>query len=328
MKAIVLVSGGLDSILAAKLVQRQGIEIIPLNFRIPFCGLEKSQRMLDLAQENLGAKPEIINLADDLLEIIKNPRYGYGSNMNPCIDCRILMLKKTGELFNDWGAKFAVTGEVLGQRSMSQHKSALAVVEKRAGLEGLVLRPLSAKLLSPTIPEREGWVNREGLMDFNGRSRKPQIALAGKFNIKQYPNPAGGCLLTDPEFAKRLKDILGSGELNLKNIELLKIGRHFRISENTKLIVGRNQKENERLSSLAEGSDYLFKTIDVAGPVGLARGVFDEGLITLCARIICRYCDLGGDPGASILSVNPGGKAERVLNVLPLAQGELERFRV
>ena len=270
MKAITLISGGLDSILAARLVKEQGIDIIPLNFYIPFYSRHKGNPGKDTASfvsDALGSELMTIDIGLEFLKILEKPNYGFGSNMNPCIDCKILMLSKAKGLMKELDAAFIVTGEVLGQRPMSQHKKALELIERRSGLKGILLRPLSAKHLSETLPEKEGWVNRGNLLDFSGRTRKPQIELAKAFKIKDYPNPAGGCLLTDPEFAKRLKDIIRHDELNIDNVELLKIGRHFRISPKTKLVVGRNEKENKEIEAIFTENNF-----SISSSIGDVKG--------------------------------------------------------
>lgn len=334
MKAIVLISGGLDSTLAARLLKEQGIEIVALNFKTPFClcdrkGASGCGNYARSVANNLGIELKIINITDDFFAILKDPKHGFGANMNPCIDCRILMLRKSKEFMQKIGAKFIVTGEVLGQRPMSQHKQALKIIEKESGLEGLVLRPLSARLLPETIPEREGWVARDKLLNFSGRTRKPQIQLARNFNIKDYPCAAGGCLLTDPGFAKRVKDLINYGELSLNNIELLKIGRHFRISENTKLAVGRNKKENEELVNLSKENDYLFFPNEgLAGPTSLGRGNFSEDLIKLSCSITCRYCDLDGKTDADIIYKRIPEKEDRIFKVSPVDDAELRSLRI
>ena len=306
MKAIALVSGGLDSRLATHLVKEQGIEIIVFNFKTPFCLCDKKNssgchsESLAVAR-SLALEFKIEHVTDEYFTIIKDPKHGYGANMNPCIDCRILLFKKAKELMQREGASFVITGEVLGQRPMSQHRQALKIIEQESGLEGLVLRPLSAKLLPETIPEKEGWVSREKLLNFSGRTRRPQMALAKNFEIKDYPCSAGGCLLTDPGFSQRMKDLLKYEELNLNNVELLKLGRHFRIAQNAKLIVGRDELENERLASLAKAGDYLFMPKDIAGPTALGRGVFNTDLIQLSCGITSRYCDLDGRTTADIV---------------------------
>jgi len=303
MKALALLSGGLDSILAVKLILNQGIEVEAVNFFTPFCLYNrKSEREYEAkkAADKLGVKLKILNVADDYLEVVKAPKHGYGKNMNPCIDCRIFMHKKAKEYMEQIGASFIITGEVLGQRPMSQHRAALKITERESGLEGLVLRPLSAKLLLPTIPEKEGWVKRQELLEISGRSRKPQIELAAILGIKDYPCSAGGCLLTDSGFAKRIKDLISYKELNLANVNLLKIGRHFRLSEDAKLAVGRNEEENKHLLNLAREEDYLFFPLEIAGPTALGRGHFDDKLIQLSCSMVCRYCDPDGKDNTDI----------------------------
>jgi len=290
IKALVLVSGGLDSLLAARLVKAQGLEVTGVHFKIPFCKLDIKKSLPDI-----GIKIIEVDLGEEFLRLIQGPRYGFGSNMNPCIDCKILMFTKAREWMVSLGASFIVTGEVLGQRPMSQNKQALSLIKRASGLDDLLLRPLSARLFAPSLPERQGWVDREKLLDFNGRMRTPQMRLAQKLGIAKYANPAGGCLLTDPCFSRRLKELLGHGELNLENLELLKVGRHFRIGKNSRLAVGRNKDENELLMRLACPGDYLFHPQDdLAGPFSLARGSFAEDMLDLCSRITCAYSDTAG----------------------------------
>jgi tRNA U34 2-thiouridine synthase MnmA/TrmU len=305
MKAIALVSGGLDSTLAAKLIKDQGVEVVGLNFKTPFCLCDrgKSSGCASYSRkfsEDFGMEFKIFSLGEDFFKIIENPKHGYGSNLNPCIDCRIMKFRKAKEFMQETGASFIITGEVIGQRPMSQHRQAFSIIDKESGLEGLVLRPLSAQLLEETLPEKEGWVEREKLLSFNGRARKPQMDLAEEFNIKDYPCPAGGCLLTDPEFSKKVKDLVRHGELSLNNIELLKAGRYFRFSKEAKLIVGRNERENERLENLAQEGDIIFSPPEIAGPTALGRGQFNEELIKFSAEIVCRYSDLNGKHEAAI----------------------------
>jgi len=331
-KAIVLISGGLDSHLAAKLVQSQDIDIIPLNFWIPFCQRKKKivpKDSLSLEADNLGRDLKIVDIREEFLALLKKPQHGFGANINPCIDCKILMLRRAKELMKELDASFVVTGEVLGQRPMSQHRQSLEIIEKESGLEGLLLRPLSAKLLAETIPEKEGWVDRNKLLDFNGRSRRPQMELAKKFNINDYPNAAGGCLLTDPEFSKRLKDLIKHQELNIDNIELLKIGRHFRISPEAKLVVGRDEKENEQLVNSAKENDYLFyPNEELAGPVSVGRGVLNADLIRLACSITCRYCDLNGQTSADIIYRRIPETEERRLTVDAIPESGLNGLRL
>jgi tRNA U34 2-thiouridine synthase MnmA/TrmU len=294
VKAIALLSGGLDSTLAAKLIKEQGIEIIVLNLKTIFCLCDKrsssgcSNEALKVSRD-LGLEIKIINVTNEILEIIKNPQHGFGSRMNPCIDCRILSFRKAKELMLETGARFVITGEVLGQRPMSQHRQALATIEKESGLEGLILRPLSAKLFDETLAEKKGWVLRDKLLDFSGRARRPQIALAKSFGIKDYPCSSGGCLLTDPGFSRRIKDLLNHGELNINAAQLLKVGRHFRLAEKTKLIVARNEKEGEALLQLAVDRDIIFEPKELAGPTAILRGNLEAKVKLISAQIIARY---------------------------------------
>lgn len=297
MKAIVLISGGLDSILAAKIIKDQGVKIIPLKFNNPFyqIGINKyhENNLSDFVRAHLKEELKAVGIDKEFLGLLLKPRHGFGAHMNPCIDCKILMLSKAKALMLKSGAKFIATGEVLGQRPMSQHKRALYAIEEHSGLNGLLLRPLSAKNLKPTIPEERGWVNRDKLLSISGRSRRPQIKLAREFGISGYPNASGGCLLTDRKFSLRLKDLIRFKELNLRNVELLKFGRHFRLGPQTKLIVGRNEKENKYLEKRAKKGDLLFTPEEkVAGPTCLGTGVFDKEQIALSAGIACSYFDL------------------------------------
>jgi len=306
MKALALLSGGLDSSLAIRLIQNQGIEVVGLHFFIPFCR-HKDVEMEKLAAEkiadSLGIKLKIEYLGQEFLKMVKNPRYGYGKNLNPCIDCKILMFKKAKKIMNEINASFIISGEVLGQRPMSQNKHSLKLIEKESGLKGLLLRPLSAKLLSSTIAQEKGWVKREELEGISGRGRNPQIKLAEKLGIKEYPWPSGGCLLTDPGFCKRLKDLIKHNQFNLENIELLKVGRHFRLSPTFKLVVGRDKEENEILVNLLKKGDIYFEPKEKPGPSGLGRGDCDEEDKLLAARIIARYTSCGQEVKISVKSL-------------------------
>lgn len=333
VKAVALVSGGLDSTLATKLIQEQGIEIIALNFKTPFClcdrhGASGCVNYSRRVAEALGIELRTMNITDEFFKILAHPKHGYGSQMNPCIDCRILKFSQAKEFMPSIGASFIITGEVLGQRPMSQHRKALKIIDKESGLEGLVLRPLSAKLLEETIPERNSWVSRERLLNFNGRSRKPQMDLAREFNIKDYPCPAGGCLLTDPAFAKRIKDLIKYGSLDLNSVELLKVGRHLRLNENARLIVGRNEKENARLENLAQEKDLLFWPVDIAGPIALGRGNFSEALIRFCCSVTLRYSDLNGHLHSRIAYRRIPDSEEKVLDVAPIPESQMEKLRI
>jgi tRNA U34 2-thiouridine synthase MnmA/TrmU len=306
MKAIMLLSGGLDSTLAAELMSRDGLDLLAVNFKTPFCLCDRHSSNLGCGNnarrvaDSLGIDLKIINATEDFLEVLLKPAHGYGANMNPCIDCRILFFRKSRDLMEEYGASFLITGEVLGQRPMSQFRHQMDIIEREAGLQGLVVRPLSAKLLAPTIPEKNGWISRERMCDIAGRSRKPQIALARDLGINDYPCAAGGCLLTDPKFAGRIRDLINHGELDMQNINLLKSGRYFRLSRNAKLIVGRNEGENKMLDMLAKDGDFIFEPQDINGPVAVGKGSFDPNLLNVSCRIVARYCDRNGEAYADV----------------------------
>ncbi len=287
-KAIALFSGGLDSILAAEVVRRQNIDVLCLTFETPFFSAEKAkatarQLNLPLAVENFTA---------DHLVMLKSPRYGYGKNMNPCIDCHTLMLKFAGKKMEETGADFIITGEVLGQRPMSQGKQSLFVVAKNSGYPDHILRPLSAQLLEPVKAEREGKIDRSRLLAIQGRGRKPQIQLAADFGITKYAPPAGGCLLTDPIFTKRLRDLFSHEEDHqIRDIELLKYGRHFRVNDNSKIIVGRNKADNNALQAQVQKDDLVLFMADFPGPQVLVPYGGDEYISNTAAALCVRYSD-------------------------------------
>jgi len=290
-KGLVLLSGGLDSTLATKMLLEQGIELEAINFMTVFCTCTRKGSCKHEARrvaDEFGVKLHVMNVTEEYLEVVKNPRYGYGSNMNPCIDCRIFMFKKAKEFMKTVGASFVVTGEVLGERPMSQRRDAIDLIEKRSGLKNLVLRPLSAWHFEPTLPEKEGIVKRDALLDIKGRSRKPQMALAKELGIDEYLCPAGGCLLTDPGFAKRMKDLVAHSECNVENIKLLKVGRHFRLN-GTKIVVGRNKDDNERMLNLAKEGDIVVKVKAFTGPTTVIRGNGASATIEQAAALTAGY---------------------------------------
>jgi tRNA U34 2-thiouridine synthase MnmA/TrmU len=273
-RALVLFSGGLDSMLAAKILQEQGIEVELICFYTDFYGCGQARESAKII--NLPLRE--IDLRKDFLAVLKNPKHGYGAALNPCIDCHALMLKKAGEIMKEEGFDFVATGEVLGERPMSQNKNALSVVEKDSGLCGYLLRPLSAKLLEPTIPEKEGLVDRGKLMDIFGRSRQGQMKLAKKYGIEKYPTPAGGCSLTQSGFAERLKKIMeAKADFGVGDGVLAGIGRHF-FENGSWIILGRNEEENEFLKKTARTGDFFVEFTDIPGPSALVRGVISEGI--------------------------------------------------
>jgi tRNA-specific 2-thiouridylase len=271
IKALAMFSGGLDSILATKLILNQGIEVEALNFRGFFCSCKTGLGPVE-SSKWLGVPLKAVEVDDRYLKMLRNPKHGYGRNMNPCIDCKIFMLKEAKKYADEIGASFIFTGEVLDERPKSQHYPALRTIEEESGLKGRLLRPLSAKLLPETVAEKKGLVKRDQLLAIRGRSRKPQMALAREFGITAYPSPAGGCLLTEAEFAKRLRDLFQHRKCcSVADVALLRLGRHFRLDEN-KIIVGRNETENKALITGKARNDLFFEVPEIAGPITVLQG--------------------------------------------------------
>jgi tRNA U34 2-thiouridine synthase MnmA/TrmU len=332
MKAIALLSGGLDSTLAAKMVLDLGIELEGLNFLTVFCTCTSRGETCLASQKAvsaLGIPLKVLNVSEEYLPVVKNPKHGYGSNMNPCIDCRIFMMKKAKSYMKEIGASFIVTGEVLGERPMSQRRDSMRLIEKEAGLDGFILRPLSAKLLPASIPEKEGWVDREKLLNIQGRSRKPQIQMADHYGIRDYPCPAGGCLLTDPGFAKRIKDLLHYlPDFSLNDVHLLKVGRHFRLSPKLKLVVGRNEEENQKIQTFSEEGDILLKLFRFPGPLSLLRGEAGEKEIEQAAAITSRYTKAKNLGKVEVIWKKAKEEGDRSLSVSPLSEKEIEELMI
>jgi tRNA U34 2-thiouridine synthase MnmA/TrmU len=299
-KAVVLLSGGLDSNLSTRLVLNQKIEVEAVAIKTPFCDFDCGKgcghRVKEVA-ESLGIRLKTVYFGDEYLAMLKNPKHGFGSGMNPCIDCRAMMYKAAKEHMETIGASYLVTGEVLSQRPMSQHRHALRTIEEESNLVGRVIRPLSAGRLPPSDAETSGFIDRSNLHSIVGRSRKEQLALAKEFGIQNPPNSAGGCLLTDPCFSKRVNDLFEhiDGVPTLNDVELLKVGRHFRLSDEAKLIVGRNQSENEMMKFLCLDDDFSFEVIEFTGPLGILRFKKDSvprnDLMPVAGGIVGRYSD-------------------------------------
>jgi|UniRef100_A0A7C5ELW2 tRNA-specific 2-thiouridylase len=287
-RALGLFSGGLDSMLAATLLRHQGIEVVVLTFVTPFFGPERARE----SAAYLGLPHWEQDLTEAYYPLLVKPPHGFGRYHNPCVDCHILMLKEAGGLMESQGFHFLFTGEVLGQRPMSQHRGALALIARESGYGDLILRPLSAQLLPPTRPELLGWVDRERLLNLSGRGRKRQMELAAKWGISRYPSPAGGCLLTDPGYASRLKELLAfDPRPNRRDLELLKWGRHFRLPDGHKVVVGRTQRENEGLSRLILPGDLVLKVEGFPGPLVLVPGGADSGIGKEAALLAASYSD-------------------------------------
>ena len=331
-KALALLSGGLDSTLAVKVMLDQGIAVEALNFTSPFCTCTSKNagcksEAVRVAQE-FGIPIKVMNKGVDYLEIVRNPRHGYGKGMNPCVDCRIFLLKTAKEYMAESGADFVITGEVLGQRPMSQRRDTLRVIERESGLEGLLLRPLSAKHFQPTIPEEKGWVNREKLLAIQGRSRKEQMDLAAELDVKNYPCPAGGCLLTELSFVPKIRDVFDhADELNLRDFRLLKMGRHFRIGPRTKVLIGRNEAENEVLGHAVQAGEAAIRWIEGGSPVGVITGRQDEELLVTAAKILLRYTK-GEQGGECVVKVTVDGNERLIRVVNDYDERRIEEYRV
>ncbi len=314
-------SGGLDSMLAVRVLQEQGIKVIGYTFVTPFFGPQSAIK----ASDTLGIRLEIAEITEIYMEMLKNPSHGYGRNMNPCVDCHTMMFRLAGERMAAEGARFLVSGEVLGERPFSQNRGALGIVASESGYEDHILRPLSARLLKKTPAEAAGWVDREQLLAIQGRSRKPQMALAEKFGITDYPNPAGGCRLTEPNFSRRLRDLLKhTPDPLLADLEMLKLGRHIRWDEGFKVIVGRREAENEQLETLCRPDDYRVWVKDIPGPVVIlpdAPRPAQEAL-AVAARITVRYSD--APPGQPTEVAYAGRQESGTLQAEAFEQEEIQ----
>lgn len=298
IKAIGLFSGGLDSILAVKLIKDQGIEVDVLHYDIGVEPLRierrSKNRRLDLTEEEIERQLEThirhVDVSREFLSVLFHPQHGHGSGMNPCIDCKIFIMRQAKAFMHEHGADFVFTGEVIGQRPMSQHRQTLLQTEREAGLSGYLLRPLSAKLLEPTIPEQRGWVDRERLLDISGRGRGIQTELARKYHLR-YPQPAGGCLLTDPQFSMRLRELLihiPPENIQVEDMQILKLGRHFRFPGGLKVIVGRHEFDNTLLARYAQGR-WRATLRDYAGPLVLIAGQPTEEQFGPIAQLLVSY---------------------------------------
>ncbi len=325
VKALGLLSGGLDSILATEMIVKQGIEVTAFNVRSPFCLCKKDGCAAVDAAKQLNVPLKMVAAGNDYLRMLRKPKHGYGRNMNPCIDCRIFLMKRAKKYAKEMGAAFIFTGEVLDERPMSQHYPAMMLIEKEAGLKGKVLRPLSARLLPETEAEKKGLVDRSKLLDIQGRSRKPQFKLAEEFNIKDYPCPAGGCLLTYEEYAKKIRDLFTyKKHVSMADITLLRVGRHFRLGKN-KIVVGRNEAENKLLVARKTNSEYYFELPEIVGPTSILQGPKTKNAIETAAKLTAYY----SDAKTGEVKVNFGRKAlDKSIVVSVPADADVEKLRV
>ncbi len=339
VKGIGLISGGLDSMLAAQLLMRQGIQVEGLFINTGFCMTEHRRKMLDQntpkeavrhdaseVAKTLDFPLRIINIADKYWDIVLHPKHGYGKNVNPCIDCRIEMLRVAKKVMEEENADFVFTGEVLGQRPMTQHRPTMKLTEQEAGLEGLLLRPMSAQLLPPTVVEKDGRVDRDRLLNLHGRSRKTQIRLAEEWELQDYAQPAGGCcFLIDESYGRKLNDLFkykGKGNFGREEVLLLNTGRHIRLSPETKLICSRNESESNYFMRFM-GDHISFEALDYAGSIGIADGNYSEADIVLAAGIVARY-GKGRNQEKVAVVMKQNGDVLRTVEVKPFTENEAQ----
>lgn len=342
-KAVALISGGLDSLLAAKVMLEQGIHVEGINFYTGFCveGHTHAIRKKDKVKpkrnnalwsaETLGIKLHIIDVIEEYKDVLINPKHGYGQNMNPCLDCKVFMVGKAKEWADENGFDFIITGEVIGQRPMSQRRETMPIISAESGADDRLLRPLCAQNLPETLPEREGWVNRDELFDFSGRTRKPQMALAEKFGFDDYAQPAGGCcFLTDKAYSVKLTDLWasrGNKEYEIDDIMLLKVGRHFRPKPHFKLIVAREEGENNFLQGYKKQFITL-RTMSHKGPLTLLDGTASDDDLELAAKIVARFSQ-GRDAEEVDVEVSDKNGVAKNITIKPFLSDEInEAWRV
>lgn len=324
VRALGLCSGGLDSILSALVLKEQGIEVHWVSFETPFFSSEKAEN----ASRHTGISLTVEKITPVYLEMMRSPSVKYGKNMNPCMDCHTLMFRLAGEMMTKRGFDFIFSGEVLGQRPMSQNKTSLRYVEKHSGFDGYIVRPLSAKNLPETLVEKNGLVDRNRLLDFSGRSRKPQLELAKEFGVTDFPAPAGGCLLTDKLFSRRLKDLFDHQDVYPeKDLELLKFGRHLRLDPMTKIIVGRTRQDNEKIGRWIDSETDLVVKVDCfPGPLVVMPANASESMVMLAAGICAGYSKAPSD--TPVLVNVQTGETRRQVVVLGIPPEACRKFMV
>lgn len=321
--ALAMISGGLDSILAAKLVKEQGIEVIGICFKSHFFNENNAIKMT----KQIGIPLEVVDFSDKHFEMVKNPKHGHGKNMNPCIDCHAMMMRYCGELLEKFHADFIITGEVLNQRPMSQNRSALDIVKNESGIGRKILRPLCAKNLNPTEMEIEGLIDREALLDIKGRNRKVQMELAEKWGIVDYPSPAGGCKLTEPNYSLRLRELVAHKEdISIRELELLKIGRHFRVSKDAKIISARTEQEGELLKQLLTKEDLIFLSKEYTGSIVVIIGKATNEDIEFAAKVSGRYSKGKDEKSISVNYMEYGNPIYKSIEVAPAREEEINNY--
>jgi len=340
IKAVALVSGGLDSALAVAVVKRLGVDVLALHAAIGYSpGFMRAEiageKPADLAAAEamrmsaaFGVPVRVLDLVEEYFGVLLHPRHGYGANVNPCIDCHLFMIRKAKETMEREGAQFVFTGEVLGQRPMSQNYKALELIDRESGLEGLLVRPLSAKLLPETLAEKNGWIKRDGLLDIQGRSRRRQMELVSELGVTGYSAPAGGCMLTDENYAGKFKDWMrhrDNASLTHEETLLFSVGRHFRFSPSVKAVVGRREAENRYLERAWLG-EWLAMPIDVPGPAVLVQGPATDEDLRLGAALVARYCDAKNSPSVKVAVRK--GEVEKIFDIPPAPDDLVERLRI
>ena len=334
IKTLGLLSGGLDSTIAVKMMVKLGYDVTVLNFMSPFCNCTKKSDGCKSAAHKiaseLGLKIKTLFMGDEYLQMLKEPKFGVGKGMNPCVDCRIMMFRQAKEVMEELGASFIFTGEVVGQRPMSQVRNRLYQVEKESGLKGMIVRPLCAAILDPTIPEKEGLINRDEMLAISGRSRKPQMELGRKIGISEENLcSSGGCLLTDLNFAPKVKDLLDHSKSPVvKDARMLRVGRHFRIADNCKVVVGRDEKENEKLERMAGKGNMLIRVKEYAGPCVVVIGDAANGLSLRAGQIAVRYSDAPNDVSVEVEIWQADSSEIKTERVLAIDDEALSALRV
>ncbi len=325
IKAVALLSGGLDSQLAIKIVQEQGVEVIALHFATPFNDPSEEISAVSQVAKKLDVKLVVNPKTEEFFDIIKRPQFGYGKNLNPCMDCRLWIIKKAWAYAQQIGAEFIITGEVVGQRPKSQHLDQILVVDRASDIPGRILRPLSAKLLPPTIPEEKHWVDRDKLLDIQGRSRTRQVDLGQKYGLVEKYYATGGCPLCEHAYAAKMRDYLNfASRVIMREIWLLKVGRHFRY-EGAKIIVGRHQDDNEKLEKMASASDLRFEVLGVGSPLTILQGPATDDTIRFAASLTARYSDARGD--LVEVTYNLGDRITKI-SVKPADTTTINKYRI
>ncbi len=323
IRALSLLSGGLDSQLAICVLKEQGLDVHAITFDSPFFSSHSAR----LAAEQLGVPFHVKDFTADIVSLLRDPPHGFGSQMNPCTDCHALMIRRAGEMMEAGNFHFISTGEVLNQRPMSQRFESMNIVAQESGYKGFLVRPLCAGLLPETEPERRGWVDRNKLLSIQGRTREAQLRLAERYGLKDTPSPAGGCRLTDPNFVRRLRELSEhEGLSGARSLVLLRYGRHFRFGDNIKLILGRNEDDNLFLEGVAELYDLVLKPETVHGPTGLLHFTAREEQIALAASVCARYSD--SPSGSKTVVRVRSARGVRRIEALPAAESEVERLRI